>query len=136
MMSYQYSLTKAILVPIIGIVGGLLMSASNAEPDNTTIAADSLKEGQSFQFVNLPSTHPAPGEGFMRVAHFDDVHAYAFSPDDKTALSGNNDGSMKWWDLSTGHVIKKLQGILNIVLMPLLFLLMAKPSCRAVGIKR
>ncbi len=39
-----------------------------------------------------------------------DVIAVAFSPDGKTALSGSKDNTVKWWDLSTGRVIKSLDG--------------------------
>jgi WD40 repeat protein len=37
------------------------------------------------------------------------VNSVAFSPDGKTALSGSDDKTIKWWDLSTGRVIKTLE---------------------------
>ncbi|MEN8217635.1 MAG: hypothetical protein ABFS56_14950 [Pseudomonadota bacterium] len=44
----------------------------------------------------------------LRLGHFDDIKSVAFSPDGKTALSGDSWGTLKWWDLSTWRVIKSL----------------------------
>jgi len=46
-------------------------------------------------------------------AHSSSVNSVAFSPDGKTALSGSGqifstDNTVKWWDLSSGSVIKSL----------------------------
>ena len=49
-------------------------------------------------------------EVFVQVGHVAMVGSVAFSPDGKTALSGSGDNTVKWWDLSTGHVIKTLEG--------------------------
>jgi WD40 repeat protein len=38
------------------------------------------------------------------------VEAVAFSPDGKTALSGSDDSTIKWWDLKNGRLIKTLNG--------------------------
>ncbi|MDM8562917.1 hypothetical protein QUF54_06135, partial [Candidatus Marithioploca araucensis] len=37
------------------------------------------------------------------------VYSVAFSPDGKTEVTGSSDKTMKWWDLSTGRVIKTLE---------------------------
>ena len=33
-----------------------------------------------------------------------------FTPDDKTVLSGNDDGTITCYDVNTGSVVKKLEG--------------------------
>lgn len=38
------------------------------------------------------------------------VNSVAFSPDDKTLISGNNDGAIKMWDVESGKEIKSLYG--------------------------
>lgn len=45
----------------------------------------------------------------LQIGHSDEVTSVAFSPDGKTALSGSFDGSMKWWDLSSGRIIKSFE---------------------------
>ncbi|MEN8218929.1 MAG: serine/threonine-protein kinase, partial [Pseudomonadota bacterium] len=51
----------------------------------------------------------APDQLSLQIGHSSDVNSVAFSPDGKTALSGSRDHSVKWWDLSSGRVIKSLE---------------------------
>jgi WD40 repeat protein len=64
--------------------------------------------------LTVPSPPPVPpaevDEVFVQVGHLSRVYAVAFSPDGKTALSGSYYDTVKWWDLSTGSVIKSLGG--------------------------
>jgi WD40 repeat protein/tetratricopeptide (TPR) repeat protein len=45
----------------------------------------------------------------LQIGHSSSVESVAFSPDGKTALSGSQDCTVKWWDLESGRVIKSLE---------------------------
>jgi len=71
---------------------------------------DNVKSS-SLQQVHLPPVAPPEvDEVFVQVGHISGVISVAFSPDGKTALSGSDDNTLKWWDLSTGRVLKTLEG--------------------------
>jgi WD40 repeat protein len=68
-------------------------------------------KGTGSQHVNLPAVAPPEvDEVFVQVGHSGMVESVAFSPDGKTALLASMDKTVKWWDLSTGRVIKTLKG--------------------------
>jgi|GEM_PF-2069529 len=109
---FKKALTVTVIALVIGAVGTWLLTPPTlAAPENTPIAVDDTKES-GLQPVNLPSPPPVPpaevDEVFVQVGHVSIVNAVAFSPDGKTALSGSSDNTVKWWDLSTGRVLKSL----------------------------
>ena len=61
-------------------------------------------KGDHLIYWNLESGKP--------VGLFDtfDVLGLAISPDGRTALSGEEDGSVNWWDLETGQHLQRLEG--------------------------
>jgi WD40 repeat protein len=88
---FKKALTVTVIALVVGAVGIWLLTAPE-----------------------LPSPPPVPpaevDEVFVQVGHLSDVNAVAFSLNGKTALSGSDDNTVKWWDLSTGRVIKSLDG--------------------------
>jgi WD40 repeat protein len=46
--------------------------------------------------------------GFVGVT--ESVISVAFSPDGRTALSGNVDGTLTLWDIATGHQLRMFSG--------------------------
>ncbi|MGO9460102.1 MAG: eIF2A-related protein [Rhodomicrobium sp.] len=51
-----------------------------------------------------------PAEIVLQLGHSGSVNSVAFSPDGKTALSGNIDNTVRLWDLATDREIRKLEG--------------------------
>ncbi len=49
-------------------------------------------------------------EKVLQLGHSGEVSSVAFSPDGKTALSGNGVGTASLWDLATGREIRKFEG--------------------------
>src|SRR6266849_3318273 len=70
------------------ILVGLLLSNCNSAP-----AAPLLSQPQ-----------------VLFAAHTDFVTALALTPDDKEAITGSRDLTIKIWDVATGHLERSLQG--------------------------
>lgn len=64
-----------------------------------------------------PPPPPAlpPGEIRTLEGHTDTVWSVAFSPDGRRALSGSEDHTVRYWDLSTGKSIRELRGHTRVV---------------------
>jgi len=113
---FKKALTVTVIALVVGAVGTWLLTPPTlAAPEKTPIAVDDTKES-GLQPVNLPSPPPVPpaevDEVFVQaqILNSNSARSVAFSPDGKTALSGSHDGTVKWWDLSTGRVLKSLDG--------------------------
>ena len=57
----------------------------------------------------------ATGASVRLRGHRDDLAAIAFSPDDQTLASGSVDGTIRLWDVASGHGIAELPGHLESV---------------------
>ncbi|MEN8221329.1 MAG: hypothetical protein ABFS56_34280, partial [Pseudomonadota bacterium] len=67
-------------------------------PDSETTETPASSSDRAINF--------ATDKVVLQLGHSSIVESVAFSPDGKTALSGSWDDTVKWWDLSSGRVIK------------------------------
>src|SRR5436305_1254683 len=56
----------------------------------------------------LPAVVPAQQPGPLTLTHAGGVHAVAFSPDGKLALTSGNDNRARLWDAATGKPLAQL----------------------------
>jgi WD40 repeat protein len=87
-----------------------LLVACSPVPETTETPAGSYDRTINLATNPPPSTPPPEvDQVVLQLGHSDYVSSVAFSPDGKTALSGSDDNTVKWWDLESGRVINSLE---------------------------
>jgi WD40 repeat protein/serine/threonine protein kinase len=97
----------------LAFASGSQLALSNNNTDLAIIlalAANNIPNPSIEAQRTLAEAAYAPGTRRVFTGHTDRLETTAFSPDGKTALSGSNDFTMKWWDISSGEMLGSFEG--------------------------
>jgi serine/threonine protein kinase len=95
---------------LIGFVIGMVREHNSANSANSGTSSDSSTGGNIYSnpAVNTPAAPPAFAQKMVLTPQAGEVWDTALSPDSNTLLSGDNDNSVKLWEVSSGNVLRSL----------------------------